>query len=112
MTAEAQKVSQMMPKLQPGQAFLAGLISNRRRVVGTAGTLWLTVVKLPSSDEFSHPATVEVRSHNPIGEVNDKWSGVVNVTGYPRSFNAKPDPDTGEIKSIKTAQVSLDVIEA
>ncbi len=111
MSAVAEKVSPILPKLLPAQSFLSGLIAARRRVNSQNGALWLTVVKLPASDEFSHPATVEVRSHNPLGEINDKWSGVVSVTGYPRSYNTKPDPETGEIKSVKSAQVSLDVIE-
>lgn len=108
----AEKVTPMVPKLQMGQAFLSGLISNRRRLNGQTGTIWLTVVKLPAVDEFSHPSTVEVRSQNPIGEIGDKWNGVVHVGGFPRSYNSKPDPETGEIKAIKSAQVSLDVVEA
>lgn len=112
MSATAEKVTSMMPKLQPGQTFLAGLIAGRRRISGQSGSLWLTVVKLPAADEFSHPGTVELRSDNPIGEVNDKWQGVVSVTGFPRSYNTKPDPDTGEIKAIKTAQVMLEVVES
>lgn len=112
MSAAAEKVSPMMPKLQPGQTFLAGLIAGRRRISGQSGSLWLTVIKLPAADEFSHPATVEVRSHSPIGDVNEKWQGVVTVTGYPRSYNTKPDPETGEIKAVKTAQVALEVVEA
>ncbi len=108
----AEKVTPMVPKLQMGQAFLSGLISNRRRINGQSGTSWLTVLKLPAVNEFSHPSTVEVRSENPLGEINDKWSGVVLVGGFPRSYNTKPDPETGEIKAIKTAQISLEVLEA
>lgn len=111
MSAVAENVKSMTPKLQMGQVFLSGLIASRRRINGAAGSLWLTVLKLPAADEFSHPATIEVRSHSPVGELNEKWSGVVAVTGYPRSFNSKPDPDTGEIKVIKSAQVSLEVVE-
>lgn len=111
MSAVAEKVSPILPKLLPAQSFLSGLIAGRRRVNSQNGSLWLTVIKLPAANEFSHPATVEVRSHNPLGEINDKWSGVVSVTGFPRSYNTKPDQETGEIKSVKTAQVALDVVE-
>lgn len=100
-----------MPKLLPGQAFLSGLISHRRRFTGQQGTVWLTVLKLPSADEFSNPGTVELRSRSPLGEVNDRWSGVVLVTGYARSFNSKADPDTGEIKAVRTAQNVLEAVE-
>lgn len=108
----AEKVTPMVPKLQMGQALLSGLISNRRRINGQSGTTWLTVLKLPAVDEFSHPATVEVRSESPVGEIGEKWSGVVRVNGFPRSYNTKPDEETGEIKSVKTAQITLDVVEA
>jgi hypothetical protein len=108
----AEKVTPInTPKLNMGQAYLSGLITNRRRVTGTSGTTWLTILKLPAADKFSHPSTVEVRSTSPVGEINQEWAGVVNVGGFPRSFNGKPDPDTGEIKAIKTAQIHLDVVE-
>lgn len=112
MSATSEKISPMVPKLQMGQAFLSGLVAGRRRITGQNGSIWLSVIKLPAADEFSHPATIEVRSSTPIGDVNEKWSGIVTVTGYPRSYNTKPDPETGEIKSVKTAQVALEVVEA
>lgn len=98
-------------KLKPGQSYVAGLIAARRRINAQTGTLWLTVVRLPAADEFSHPKTIELRSHSPIGDVNDKWAGIVEINGFPRSYATKPDPETGEIKNVKTATISLDVVE-
>jgi hypothetical protein len=112
MAEPATNVSTLTAKLKPAQCYIAGLIAARRRLQTQSGVIWLTVIKLPAQDEFSHPGTVEVRSHNPIGDVNDKWSGVVAVSGFPRSYNTKPDPETGEVKSVKTAQVQLDVVES
>jgi hypothetical protein len=112
MTAEnvkpiaSQKVSPPV-----GQSFLKGRIANRRRINGSEGTYWLSVVRLPAKDEFSHPGTVEVMSRSPVGEVGDDWSGTVEITGYPRSFNSKPDPETGEIRRINSADIRLRVIE-
>jgi hypothetical protein len=96
--------------LPVGQAFLKGRVANRRRINGNEGTYWLTVVKLPARDEFSHPGTVEIMSRTPIGDVNDDWQGVVDVTGYPRSYNSKPDPETGEIRKISSADIRLRVV--
>ena len=112
MSDPQSNVAPMTAKLKMSQAILSGLIFARRRINGQNGTIWLTVIRLPSQDEFSNPATVEVRSHSPLGEINDKWSGVITIGGFGRSYNTKPDPETGEIKSVKTAQVTLDVIEA
>lgn len=112
MSAAAEKVSPMLPKLQMGQAYLSGLIAGRRRVTTSSGAVWLTVVRLPAADEFSHPATVEVRSKSSIGDVDERWQGIVSVNGFPRQYNSKPDPETGEIKLIRTAEVRLDVVES
>ena len=112
MSEPQTNVTPMTAKLKPAQSFISGQISARRRISSQGSTVWLTVVRLPAADEYSHPATIEVRSHAPIGDVNDKWQGVVAVSGYPRNYNTKPDPETGEIKNVKSAQVSLDVVEA
>lgn len=93
------------------QARVKGRIANRRRQMSEGGSFWLTVVKTPARDEFSHPSTIEVTSDKPIGEIGDDWEGVVEISGYARSYNGKPDPETGEIKKINTAQNHLRVIE-
>lgn len=111
MSDPQQNVTPMPSKFKMGQVFLNGLIASRRRINGQSGTIWLTVVKLPAADEFSHPATIELRSHSPLGDPETKWSGIAQVTGFPTSFDSKPD-ENGEIKQIKSARVSLDVVEA
>jgi hypothetical protein len=112
MTVENVKpISSQKAAIPAGHAFLKGRIANRRRMNGADGTYWLSVVKLPAKDEFSHPGTVEVMSRHPIGEVGDDWSGTVEITGYPRSFNSKPDPETGEIRRINSADIRLRVLE-
>jgi hypothetical protein len=95
-----------------GLCLLNGRISNRRKQNTQDGTFWLTVLKLPAKDSFSHPGTVEVISHEPIGAIGDDWRGQVEITGYPRTFNTKPDPETGEIKRVSTADNRLRVVEA
>lgn len=110
--SDAQQTVTPISKLKPGQAYISGLISSRRRIKVTTGDIWLTVVKLPAADEFSHPGTLELRSGAPIGDVNDKWQGVVSITGFPRSYNTKPDSETGEIKTVRTAENHVVVVES
>jgi hypothetical protein len=112
MEASKSNVKTITPNALPmGHALLKGKISNRRRINGSDGQFWLTVIKLPAKDEFSHPGTVEVVSHAPVGDVDNDWQGVVEVTGYPRFYNSKPDPETGEIRRINSANIRLRVIE-
>ena len=94
-----------------GQVYLKGRISYARNVKTQDGRLFLTILKIPAVDQFSHPGTVEVSSNEKLGEVNDDWSGICSVTGYPRTYDSKPDPETGEIKTIRTATISLRVVQ-
>jgi hypothetical protein len=100
-----------LPKLIQGQAFISGRIAFRRRMKTTDGSYWMTVLKTPAPDSFSHPGTIEVMSDQSIGNTGDDWSGIVTLTGYPRSYDGKPDPQTGEIQRIHTADNRLRVVE-
>lgn len=100
-----------LPSLGVAQCFINGKIAYSRSQKTEHGRIHLTIMKLAAVDEFSHPSTIEISSENKLGEVDDTWKGVCNVTGYPRSFNAKPDPETGEIKTIRTATISLRAVE-
>lgn len=98
-------------QLQANHAFLFGRIKSRRKFMTQAGeSLFFTVVSLPALDSFSHPATVELTSKKPIGAPGDDWSGNVRVGGVSNNYKAKPDED-GEIKTIYSARISLDVVE-
>ena len=100
-----------IPKLLQGQAFISGRIAFRRRVKSTDGSYWMTVLKTPAQDAFSHPGTIEIMSDTSLGNPEDDWSGVVQLTGYPRSYDGKPNPETGEIVRIHTADNRLRVVE-
>jgi hypothetical protein len=94
-----------------GHARISGRIFNRRRMNGKDGSFWLTVLKLPAQDSYSHPATVEVVSQSNLGEVGDDWEGEVVISGFPHSYNSKPDAETGEIKRIISAQNRLHAVD-
>jgi len=98
------------PKLGACQAYLVGRIAARRRMKTADGSYWMTVLKIPAADSFSHPGTVELMSDQSIGSPGEDWSGVVQLTGYPRSYDSRPDPQTGEIVRVHTADNRLRVV--
>lgn len=106
-----QQLNKPAPKLSAGQAYISGRIAYRRRLKTMDGAYWMTVLKTPAPDSFSHPGTIEVMSNNFIGAPGEDWSGIVQVFGYPRSYEGKPDPQTGEIGRIHTADNCLRVVE-
>lgn len=99
-------------ELCPGQAYVKGLISNRRRMTGSEGVYWMSIIKMPARDVYAHPSTIEVTSKQPLGDVGQEWIGIVELAGYPRTYNSKPDPETGEIKKINSADNRLRVVES
>lgn len=99
------------PKIGIGQTYIQGRIAYARTQKTEAGRIHLTLLKVPAVDQYSHPSTVEISSQNKLGDVNDDWKGLCNITGYPRTFDGKPDPETGEVKTIRTATINLRVVE-
>lgn len=114
MTTATAPVAQLptnLPKLGMAQTYLQGRIAYARTTKTENGRLFLTILKIPAADQYSHPATVEVSSDHKLGEVNDDWKGVCQVTGYPRTYDSKPDPETGEVKTVRTATISLRMVQ-
>lgn len=114
---EPQKVSTLplnAPKLGLGQTFIQGKIAYIRVHKAESGKIYVSILKIAAPDAYSHPSTVEVSSREKLGEINDEWRGVCTVVGYPRSYEQKKtDPETGEIeiKTIRTATISLRAVE-
>lgn len=84
-----------------GVARIAGRISAVRRLSRQGGSEFRTVLKLPAVDQYSSPATVEVRSGERVGSIGDEVSIDVRVGGYPRSYRPKDDPDA---QAVTTAE--------
>lgn len=114
MSSDAASIPSIKSKtytLPAGQSFLAGRIKSRRKYLTQAGeTLFFTVLNLPAFDQYSHPGTVELTSRKSLGSTDEDWSGYVRVGGIPNNYKLKPDQD-GEIKTVYSARISLDVIE-
>jgi hypothetical protein len=99
------------PKVGIAQTYIKGRIAYARTQKTEQGRIFITILKIPAVDQYSHPSTVEVSSQSKLGDVNDDWAGLCNVTGYPRTFDGKPDPETGEVKTVRTATINLRVVE-
>lgn len=110
-TATLTPLDSKMPKVGIAQTFIKGRISYARAIKSEHGRIFLSILKIPAADQYSYPSTVEVSSTNKLGEVNDDWQGVCQVVGYPRTYDSKPDPETGEVKTVRTATISLRVVE-
>lgn len=94
-----------------GVATLRGRIAAKSRAISTKdGRRFVTVVKLPSPDEFTSPQTVEVRSMAALGDAGEVVSLKVQIGGYGRSYQVE-DPSTGDKRSVQTADNSLTVVE-
>jgi hypothetical protein len=69
-----------------------------------------TVIRCAAADEYSHPSTLEVRSAQRLGDVDEVVKLEVRVSGTLRSF-AYTDKNTGESRKGNDGRVYFDVIE-
>lgn len=97
-------------KLSIGQAVLRGRIVARRAISTKNGRQYITIAKLPAPDEFTSPQTVELRSQAPVGEAGELVTVRVQLGGYGRTYQAQ-DPETGEKRTVQTADNTYTVIE-
>lgn len=94
------------PGLQPGQVVIRGKLMNQRRYVGPQGASYFCLVVMPAPDAYSSPATVEIQSPTRLGETEEEITCLCQVGGFPRTYQAK-DRETGEISTVRTADVKL-----
>lgn len=93
------------------QAAVRGRVANvRQQTFQGIGKVFLTVLRLPAVDEFSYPATIEVRSERSIGKKDDEVEGAVVIGGYSDSWE-RTDKQTGEVEVIPTARINLVWVE-
>jgi len=85
-----------------GTARIAGRIQGQRVVNSNGAKTFRTILKLPAADVYSSPATVEVRSQERLGAVQDEISILVGVGGFPRSYEHKGQD--GESQKVQTAE--------
>lgn len=72
-------------------------------------TRFTTLLRMPSADEYSTPATVELNSDHSLGKEGETITVEATVGGRYRSYNAT-DKETGESRVVKTADNLLTVV--
>ncbi len=100
MTAQAQVSQIQKPQSLINQAILQGKIAGKRKIKTQEGTLHLTLVKLAARDEFSHPSTVEIRSYDPLGELEETIQVKVQLGGMPNNYQSKSTDADGYDKLV------------
>lgn len=91
-------------------ATVKGRVFAARRIQTKAGPQVITILKLAAPDEYSSPQTIELRSSGRLADTGQDWQGRVRIGGYGRTYQVT-DPDTGEKRTVQTADNSLTVIE-
>lgn len=95
--SEANTVTPIQNKMTFNQAMIQGKIESKRNISTQQGKLYLTVLKLAATDQYSHPMTIELRSSDPLGEVDDTITVKVQLGGLPNNYETKSiDRQTGE----------------
>jgi hypothetical protein len=100
--AEAQ-VAQLQPKgnLAVNQAIIQGKIAGRRKIKTQEGVLYLYLLKLAAVDSYSHPSTVELRSYDPLGEIEETITVRVMLGGMPNNYDSKSTDEDGNEKKVR-----------
>lgn len=93
--------------LQLAESILQGRLDFVRKA-GTAGFSHLLV--LPAPDAYSSPSTVEIIATNRLGAPDEDIRVRVRIGGYRRTYKTT-DKDTGEVRTVKTADNRLFAVE-
>lgn len=91
----------------PLQTFIVGKLQSKRRFE----SVYYTTIICPARDEYSKPAVVEVRSKQPVGDVDDIVKINCLIGGYMGKPYNSTDQSTGEVKRVVPNYLTLDVIE-
>lgn len=92
--------------LKVGQCVVQGRVFAIRK----AGKLFEHLIVMPAPDPYSSPATLSVMSERRLGEKDEDVRVVVRLGGYRRSYKTT-DQETGEQRTVQTADVKLFALE-
>ena len=85
------------------------IVSQRSYKARDGSRQFTTILKTPAPDQFTSPGTLELRSAGKLGEPGDDITARVRITGFGRSY-AVTDADTGEKRTVQTADNHLNVV--
>lgn len=106
-TAAVQPLPQ---SIKAGQVLISGRLKSRRRFSTQEGPRFENIVTMPAPDAYSSPSTVSIVSKAPVGDPDTDVRVMCQVGGRSRSYKAV-DPDTGEQKTVFTADNRLLAVE-
>lgn len=95
--------------LKAGETIIRGKLVGSKRPGGN-GQFWENLIVMPAPDPYSSPSTVSVLSGARLGERDDDVTVRVRIGGYKRSYKAT-DRETGEVRTVQTADNKLFAIE-
>lgn len=103
---------QALTSIGIGRALIRGRIvaEARKGRSEDAKPLYRTLIRLPAVSEYDFPPTLEVVSLYELGKKDSDFVGICKIGGYARSFN-HTDKSSGNIESVKTATIVLEVDE-
>lgn len=97
------------PALKMGETIIRGKLIGAKRPQGN-GAFWENLLVMPAPDPYSSPATISILSGQRLGERDEDVTVRVRIGGYRRSYKAT-DRETGEIRTVQTADNKLFAIE-
>lgn len=110
MSAQAlAEVPQVGKSVKMGESVIRGRVVAATRPQGK-GAYWVTLLVQPAPDPYSAPSTNEVLSRNRLGDRDEEVTVRVRIGGYRRSYKAT-DRETGEVRTVQTADNKLFAIE-
>lgn len=93
--------------VRPMEVLVKGKVTHTRR----HEKKFYTTITIPAADEYSSPQLVEVRSSSRVGDVDELVSIRARLGGYAgRPFKAT-DRETGEIRTVRQVQHTVDLVE-
>lgn len=67
---------------------------------------WSTIIIMPSNDNYSSPATIEVFSKSELGHKDQELELDIKIGGYRNNYSVT-DRETGEVRLIRSARIML-----
>lgn len=107
MSSTADKVSSLTgTQTKSGTIYVIGRVDSVRRFDGRT----YTRLVMPAPDQYSSPSTIEFESTSRVGEAGDDVKVTLLLSGYRNDYKSL-DKETGELRSIRSARITLKLVE-
>lgn len=107
MSSTVDKVSSLTgTQIKPGTIYVIGRVDSVRRFDGRT----YTRLVMPALDQYSSPSTIEFESPSRVGEVGEDIKVTLSLAGYRNDYKSV-DKETGELRTIRSARITLKLVE-